>query len=52
MELEISKRYSTHSFHLMLFKLYVDIDYDGGYKLLPFLSNWSSFKFFYGHSKF
>ena len=39
MGLEILKRYSSHSFHSMLAKLYEDFAYDGGIQALTILSN-------------
>ncbi len=38
MGLEISKRYSSYSFHPMSAKPYDDIGYHGGYRLLLFLA--------------
>ncbi len=46
MGLEISKRYSSHSFHLMPAKLYEDIGYHGGIQAVTFLGNRLSFKNF------
>ena len=37
MGLEISKRYSSHIFHLMPAKLYEDISYHGGIQAITFL---------------
>ena len=44
MGLEISKRFSSYSFHLMSAKLYEDISYHGGIQAITFLGNWPSFK--------
>ncbi len=42
--LEISKRFSSYSFHLMSAKLYEDIGYHGGIQAITFIANWPSFK--------
>ncbi len=44
MGLEISKRYSTDSFHPMSAKLYEYFAYDGGIQVLTILGNQPSFK--------
>ena len=44
MGLEISKRYSSHSFHLMSAKRYEDIGYHGAIQAITFLGNRPSFK--------
>ncbi len=44
MGLEISKRYSSYSFHLVSAKLYDDIGYHGGIQAITFLGNRPSLK--------
>ena len=44
MGLEISKRFSSYSFHLMSTKLYEDISYHGGTQAVIFLDNRPSYK--------
>ncbi len=44
MVLEISKRYSSYSFHLMPAKHFEDIDYHGRIQAITFLGNRPSFK--------
>ncbi len=44
MGLEISKRFSSYSYHLMSAKLYEDISYHGGIQAITFHGNWPSFK--------
>ncbi len=46
MRLEISKHYSSYSFHLMSVKLYEDIGFHGGIQAITFLGNQPSFKNF------
>ena len=46
MGLEISKRFSSYSFHLMSAKLYKDISYHGGIQTITFFGNRPSFKNF------
>ena len=46
MWLEISKRYSSYSFHPMSAKRYEDIGYYGGIQVITFLGNRLSFKNF------
>ncbi len=41
---EISKRYSSYSFHPVSAKLYEDIGYHGGIQAIAFLGNWPSFE--------
>ncbi len=43
MRLEMSKRYSSYRFHLMLVKLYEDIGYHGGF---AYYFSWQSAIFF------
>ena len=46
MALEISKRYSSYSFHPMSGKLYENFDYHGGIQAITFLGNQPSLKYF------
>ncbi len=43
---EISKRYSSHSFHLMLANLYENIGYNGGIQAITLHGNRLGFKNF------
>ncbi len=49
MGLEISKCFSSYSFHLMSVKHYEDISYHGGIQAITFLGNLPSFKNFVAH---
>ena len=44
MGLEISKRFSSYSFHMMSVKLYEEITYHDGIQAITFLGNQPSFK--------
>ena len=46
MGLEISKRFSSYSFHLITAKLYENISYHGGMQTVTFLGNRPSIKNF------